>query len=48
MLFIAANEEYTKINTVIESNAQEFLMFCNFFVRKTKLDNKRINANTPK
>jgi hypothetical protein len=48
MLYLAANEDYTKINTVIKSNAQEFLMFCNFYVRKTKLDNKRINANTPK
>ena len=42
MLYISANEEYLKIKEVIKSNAIEFLMFMNFFTKKTKLENNRI------
>jgi hypothetical protein len=42
MLYIAAKEDYTKINTVLTSPAEEFLQFINFYLRKTQLDNERI------
>jgi len=45
MLYVAANEGYLKINgykNVIESPAEEFLTFMNFFKRKTELDIARI------
>mgnify|MGYP001212200171 CR=1 FL=1 len=45
MLYVAANEGYLKINgydNVIDSPAEEFLAFMNFFKRKTELDIKRI------
>ena len=42
MLYVAANEQYLNINKVIKSNAIEFLMFMNFFTKKTKLENNRI------
>lgn len=46
MIYIAANEDYSKINSVIESNVLEFLHFCNFWTRKAYLDKKRIQAGS--
>jgi hypothetical protein len=42
MLYTAAGEQYLNISKVIEQKAEEFLMFMNFYKRKTDLDNKRI------
>jgi folate-binding Fe-S cluster repair protein YgfZ len=46
MLYVAANEQYLNINKVIKSNAIEFLMFMNFFTKKTKLENNRIKQQS--
>jgi hypothetical protein len=43
MLYVAANEQFLKIKEVIVQPAAEFLMFMNFYKRKTQLDAKRIN-----
>jgi hypothetical protein len=43
MLYVAAGEQYLNISKVIEQKAEEFLMFMNFYKRKTELDTKRIN-----
>jgi len=45
MLYVAAHEDYTKINQVTASRADEFLTFMNFYKRKSQLDAKRINSN---
>lgn len=42
MIYTAANEDYTKIPTVLESPALEFLTFVNFYVKKEELNNNRI------
>jgi len=42
MLYQAANEEYLAIDKVLASPAAEFLMFMNFYCRKSELDVKRI------
>lgn len=44
MLYVAAKEEYLKIDQVVKTPAVEFLTFMNFYTRKTKLDNDRIKA----
>ena len=46
MLYIAAGEQYIKINDVTNSRADEFLTFMNFYKRKCALDIKRINTKT--
>jgi len=43
MIYTAANEDYSKMSTVLESPALEFLTFINFYVRKQELNNNRIN-----
>jgi hypothetical protein len=43
MLYVAAGEQYLNIDKVIESKAETFLTFMNFYKRKTELDTKRIN-----
>jgi hypothetical protein len=43
MLYVAAGEQYLSIDKVIESKAESFLMFMNFYKQKTTLDTKRIN-----
>ena len=45
MLYVAAGEDYTKINEVTATRADEFLTFMNFYKRKSQLDNKRIQSN---
>jgi len=45
MLYVAAHEDYTKINEVTTSRADEFLTFVNFYKRKTTLDIKRMKNN---
>ena len=42
MLYIAANEDYLKIEEVLQSPAIEFLTFMNFYTRKSQLDAARI------
>jgi hypothetical protein len=42
MLYIAAKEDYLKIEEVLQSPAIEFLTFMNFYTRKSQLDAARI------
>jgi hypothetical protein len=44
LIYVAANESYVDINKVLESPAQEFLHFANFYTRKSYLDTKRIKT----
>lgn len=38
MLYYAANENYINIEKVLETEAQSFLTFCNFLVRKNEVE----------
>lgn len=46
MLYIAANEDFLKIEEVVKQPASAFLYFVNFFKRKQELDNNRIKNRT--
>lgn len=45
MLFSAANEEFLKIDYVVQKNIGEFLFYINFLQRKNELDAAKIRKN---
>ena len=45
MIYAAANEDFTKIDTVIKSNVSSFLYFINFYKRKQQLESARIERS---
>ena len=42
LVFVAANEDYVKINKVLQSNAIEFLMYVNYYIKKQDLEKRRL------
>jgi len=46
MLYVAANEEYLKINEVVKTPVIEFLTFINFLQRKNELDMLKLQRST--
>ena len=46
ILYMAANEQFLKIDEVTNKSASEFLYFVNFLKRKSVLDNNRIKHRT--
>jgi hypothetical protein len=43
MLYVAAKEDFLKIDEVIKKPAIEFLYFMDFYKRKSQLEIERIN-----
>jgi hypothetical protein len=48
LIYMAANGEFTKINEVIKSNFQDFLTFCNYQIRKSKVEANALQQITNK
>lgn len=45
MLYAAAKEDYLNIEKVLQTPANEFLTFVNFYIRKSELDANRIRKS---